>query len=130
MPALWCNYKGGTSKRLTLVVGRRAFVEGELAATEEVPVRPALFQNYPNPFNRVTTIRYGLAEASAEVILEVYDVLGKRVATLVQREGAAGYHAVVWDGRNDARGALASGVYFLRMRAGSFVATRTMLFVK
>ena len=52
------------------------------------------------------------------------------MATLVQREGAAGYHAVVWDGRNDAGGTLASGAYFLRMRAGSFVATRTMLFVK
>ena len=93
-------------------------------------MRPALFQNYPNPFNAATTIRYGLPEASAEVSLVVYNILGEKVVTLISGAATAGYHAVVWDGRNDARGALASGAYFLRMRAGSFVATRTMLFVK
>ncbi len=90
---------------------------------------PRYSRTIPNPFRGVTTVRYGLPEVSA-VSLAVYDLLGRRVATLVHGEAAAGYHAVVWDGRNDARGALASGVYFLRMRAGSFVATRTMLFVK
>ena len=76
-----------------------------------------------------TTIRYGLPAAS-EVRLAVYDVLGRRVVRLVEGEASAGYHAVVWDGRSDAGAPVGSGLYVLRMQAGRFVETRTMLVVK
>jgi hypothetical protein len=100
-----------------------------LAAIQEVPVRYELFPNYPNPFNPVTTLRYGLP-ATETVSLVIYNVLGEKVATLVQGTQEAGYHAVVWDGRSDAGTTVASGLYVARMRTGSFVATRTMMLIK
>ncbi len=83
-----------------------------------------LEQNYPNPFNPSTTIRYQLPVAS-EVKLEVYDVLGKKVATLVSERQAAGYYQYVWNANG-----LASGVYVYRLQADQFVQTRKMMLVK
>jgi hypothetical protein len=83
-----------------------------------------LEQNYPNPFNPSTTIRYQLPVAS-EVKLEVYDVLGKKVATLVSERQAAGYYQYVWNANG-----LTSGVYFYRLQAGGFVETKKMMLVK
>ena len=115
---------------LTLAVGRPGFLAGEVAAAEAIPKRFELFPNFPNPFNPATTIRYGLPEAS-EVSLIVYDVLGRRVAVLARyEEQTAGYHAVIWDGRDAAGRQVASGVYFARMRAGHFVQTQRMILVK
>ncbi len=120
----------GTPKRLKLVVGTPAFLDDALEAVHLAEVHYELFQNYPNPFNPVTTIRYSLP-APEKVSLVVYNVLGEQVATLIREaKQAAGYHVVVWDGRNDAGMEVASGVYFLRMRAGAFVATRTLALIK
>jgi uncharacterized membrane protein len=91
------------------------------------PTAPKTFlleQNYPNPFNPSTTIRYQLPVAS-EVKLEVYDVLGKKVATLVSERQAAGYYQYVWNANG-----LTSGVYFYRLQAGGFVETKKMMLVK
>ncbi|MGA9115814.1 MAG: FlgD immunoglobulin-like domain containing protein [Bacteroidota bacterium] len=82
----------------------------------ELPREFALMQNYPNPFNPVTNIRYALPSA-ARVTLDVFNVLGQRVRTLVQTDQAAGVHTTLWDGRNDAGQQLASGVYFYRLAA-------------
>lgn len=83
-----------------------------------------LSQNYPNPFNPSTTIRYELPIAS-DVRLEIFDVLGKKVATLVSERQAAGEQTVTFN-----TNALASGVYFYRLKAGSFIETKKMLLVK
>ncbi|GIV61502.1 MAG: hypothetical protein KatS3mg044_0368 [Rhodothermaceae bacterium] len=91
---------------------------------EAVPERFALHQNFPNPFNPQTTIRYELAR-SGRVALEVFDLLGRRVATLVNGEQPAGTFTVTFDARD-----LASGVYVYRLTAGSQVMTRTMLLMK
>ncbi len=91
------------------------------------PTAPKTFlleQNYPNPFNPSTTIRYQLPVAS-EVKLEVYDVLGKKVATLVSERQAAGYYQYVWNADG-----LTSGVYFYRLQAGTFTQTKKMILVK
>ena len=90
----------------------------------DVPKTFLLEQNYPNPFNPSTTIRYQLPVAS-EVKLEVYDVLGKKVATLVSERQAAGYYQYVWNANG-----LTSGVYFYRLQAGGFVETKKMMLVK
>jgi N-acetylneuraminic acid mutarotase len=90
----------------------------------DVPKTFLLEQNYPNPFNPSTTIRYQLPVAS-EVKLEVYDVLGKKVATLVSERQAAGYYQYVWNADG-----LTSGVYFYRLQAGGFVETKKMMLVK
>jgi hypothetical protein len=91
------------------------------------PTAPKTFlleQNYPNPFNPSTTIRYQLPVAS-EVKLEVYDVLGKKIATLVSERQSAGSYQVVWNASG-----LSSGTYFYRLQAGTFVETKKMIMVK
>jgi hypothetical protein len=91
------------------------------------PTAPKTFlleQNYPNPFNPSTTIRYQLPVAS-EVKLEVYDVLGKKIATLVNERQSAGSYQVVWNASG-----LSSGTYFYRLQAGTFVETKKMIMVK
>lgn len=92
--------------------------------TPAVPAQFELYQNYPNPFNPTTTIRYGLPK-DERVRLEVYNVLGQRVRVLVDVNQKAGYHSVVFSGA-----ALASGVYFYRITAGSFASTKKMLLLK
>jgi glucose/arabinose dehydrogenase len=88
------------------------------AAREEtgVPGEFTLLQNYPNPFNPATEIRFGLPAAS-DVSLDVYNSLGERVATLLGGPMAAGWHSVRWSARTEG-GALPTGVYLARLRAG------------
>jgi hypothetical protein len=83
-----------------------------------------LHNNYPNPFNPSTNINFDLPQAQ-DVRLEVFDLLGRRVALLVDESLAAGFHSVTFDAS-----ALTSGVYFYRIQAGSFVKTQKMMLVK
>lgn len=94
--------------------------------TLDVPETYALMQNYPNPFNPETTVRYALAE-SGDVKLEVYDVLGRKVATLVEGKQEAGRYVIKF---NAANYGLASGLYFYRLTAGKFMETKKMLLRK
>ena len=89
-----------------------------------LPTEFRLDQNYPNPFNPSTTIRYGLPNKTA-VQLTVFNTLGQSVSTLVNGEQEAGYHEVKFDGSK-----LASGVYFYRIQAGTFVQTKRLLLLK
>ena len=90
----------------------------------EVPQELTLNQNYPNPFNPVTTISFALPEDS-EVQLEVYDVMGRKVTTLVDGQRSAGEHDVSWDASN-----ASSGTYMYRLQVDGQVMTRTMTLVK
>ncbi len=90
----------------------------------DIPEEFRLDQNYPNPFNPQTTIRYALPEA-ANVRLDVYNILGKRVLTLVDARQDAGIHEVSFDGDR-----FSSGVYLYHIRAGEFLESRQMLLVK
>ncbi len=85
-------------------------------------------QNYPNPFNPSTTIRFGLPSAQL-VRLELYNVLGQKVSTLINSAYEAGYHQFDWDGQLDGQ-PVASGIYLARLVAGPFQATRKMMVVK
>jgi len=84
----------------------------------------ALEQNYPNPFNPSTVITYRLPANSA-VTLNVYDVLGRKVQTLINAREAAGTHSVIFNASD-----LPSGVYLYRLQAGTFVQTRKLSVVK
>jgi hypothetical protein len=84
----------------------------------------ALEQNYPNPFNPTTTIRYSLPHRS-HVTLTIFNTLGQKVAELVNGDIDAGSHGVRFDASN-----LASGVYFCRLQAESFVDAKKLLLVR
>jgi hypothetical protein len=95
-----------------------------LTGTGEVPVEFALDQNHPNPFNPVTRISFRVP-AAGRVRLEVFDLLGRRVAVLVDEERAAGAYAVEM---NAAR--LSSGTYVYRLTAGGASASGKMMLLK
>mgnify|MGYP001588638825 CR=1 FL=1 len=108
-----------------------ARLSGELAkeVSELIPTGYALEPNYPNPFNPETRISYSLREA-VHARLVVYDVLGREVKVLVDRELGAGHHVAVWDA-TDARGSqVPSGVYFYSLTAGSFKSTQKMVLMR
>ncbi len=102
------------------------------AAAKTDPTLPEAFsldQNYPNPFNPSTTISFSLPSAG-EARLEVYNVQGQLVKTLVEGHLDAGTHQVVWDGTDGTGAEVASGVYLYRLTAGDQVETRKMSLVK
>jgi hypothetical protein len=93
------------------------------------PAGFALHPCAPNPFNPHTTISYSIPQAS-QVDLNVYDLAGRHLCTLVSEHVNAGDHVIQWDGRDDAGNQVASGVYLYRLRAGDLVETRSMVLVK
>ena len=106
-------------------VGYMLSSESEL----NIPDVFALHQNYPNPFNPVTTIRYDVPEQS-NVRVEIYNVIGQKVAELVNRSHQPGFYAVNWDGTNMTGSLLGSGMYFYKIEADQFTAVKKLLLVK
>jgi len=93
------------------------------------PLKSVLLGNYPNPFNPETTIRFMLG-GDMSVKIDVYNVRGQKVRSLVSGVYEAGEHSVVWNGCSDDGRAVGSGVYFYRMVSGDFVGVRKMLLLK
>lgn len=115
----WFNFIGGLHPMTS--VGRND--------TPRPPKGFLLQQNYPNPFNPRTAISYQLS-AISHVTLSVYDVLGRAVTTLVNRELPAGSHTEQWDGSGMDGRSVPSGVYFYQLRAGSNISTMKMTLTK
>ena len=90
----------------------------------KLPVSYALSQNYPNPFNARTAINFALPQAS-DVNLSIYNMLGQKVATLVDGQLPAGNHSVNWDASE-----VATGVYFYKITAGDFSEIHQMTLLK
>ncbi len=86
-------------------------------------------QNYPNPFNPSTTIRFSIP-MKGQVRIDVYDILGRLLTTLLDEELSPGSHSVVWSGTDRAGAGVSSGTYFFRLQAGSHTAVRKMSLVK
>jgi len=89
----------------------------------------ALYPNYPNPFNPETKIHFQLANNS-DVQLVIYDILGRKIRTLVSNYLDVGNHVVTWDGLNEDGANVASGMYVYRIEAGDFIDYRKMLLVR
>jgi hypothetical protein len=104
-------------------------VEWEEFDFSQRPTVFALRQNYPNPFNPTTVIQYALPKSSF-VKIEVYNILGQKVRTLMEEEQEPGYKMVDWDGKDDSGAEVSSGVYFYRIEAGSFVECKKMTLLK
>ncbi len=94
-----------------------------------LPYRFELSQNYPNPFNPATTIEYSLPRRSS-VRIDVFNLLGQKVRTLVDREESAGAYSITWDGTSSTGEAVSTGVYLYRFQADDHVETKKMLLLK
>ena len=119
--AQWDSLNPGIPERLGGFLEFEPSITGVEKDRPAIPVSYNLYQNYPNPFNPSSIIRYDLPQRS-HVIMSIYNTLGQRVATLVNGDQEAGYHEVRFDAHS-----LASGAYFYRMQAGSFVQTKKLL---
>lgn len=115
--------------------GGRTWTDGPITSVtpapgSQVPQRFILHQNYPNPFNPETEIRLEIPGNGGQVTITVYDILGRKVKTLLDRVMPPGEHRVVWDGMDD-RGVLqASGIFLYRVQLGGQVQTRKMLLLR
>jgi len=94
-----------------------------------LPAGPCLEQNYPNPFNNSTTIRYRVSE-STTVRLEVFDLTGQRVKTLVSDHRSPGSYEVLWDGTNEQGMSVSTGMYLTKLETGGFTEMRKMMLLK
>ncbi|GAB4327755.1 MAG: hypothetical protein Kow0037_01570 [Calditrichia bacterium] len=101
----------------------------EIKTDGQVVNRFELSQNYPNPFNPSTTFRFTIPERS-KVELAVFDVLGRRVATVFNKTLEAGHYQQVWEARSDIGKPLPSGVYLYRLKAGEFTAVKKLILLK
>ena len=109
------------------------FIDNSLGITNKNEIqKPNIFllqQNYPNPFNPVTTLIYSLTEENM-VKITVYDMLGRKVRTLVNAAREAGRWSVRWDATNDQGGPVSDGVYLYQIRTDKFSETKKMIFIK
>ncbi len=104
--------------------------------SEDDPVIPEpatseaiLYNAYPNPFNPTTKISFELA-IPGKVCLEIFNVKGQKVCTLMQENCSAGKHSIVWNGKDASQNTCSSGVYFYKMQAGKYKQTRKMMLLK
>ncbi|MCZ6701886.1 MAG: T9SS type A sorting domain-containing protein [Ignavibacteria bacterium] len=95
----------------------------------QIPKTYNLYQNYPNPFNPTTTIKYDLPKPDNTKLI-IYNILGQRVATLVNENQNAGYYKVVWDGKADRGYQVASGIYFYMLTTGDYKKVKKMVFLR
>jgi len=93
------------------------------------PTGISLHQNYPNPFNPVTTLRYDIPE-NALVNITIYDMLGRKVKTLINRTQDAGYKSVIWNATNDYGKPVSAGIYLYQIQAGEYISTKKMVLLK
>lgn len=110
---------------------RRGFDPEQLIGADKtnLPKTFALLQNHPNPFNPDTKISYALP-VDCHVTLTIYNLLGEKVVSLVDEDQTAGWHYIIWCGKDKKSKDLASGVYFYRIKARHFTQTRRMLLLK
>jgi hypothetical protein len=132
-------------ERVVLEVDGQVFIKSALSADESanaiafsiankdafssLPREFALDQNHPNPFNPVTMIGFSLPQA-CDVSLDIFNIAGQKVASLVNGMLEAGNHNIEWDSRGSDGQPLASGIYFYRLRAGEFIDTKKMMLLK
>jgi len=104
-------------------------IETGLKEVATIPSSLSLSQNYPNPFNATTIIQYNLPIAS-DVTIDIYNLLGRRISTIVDEYQTAGYKSVIWNSRNSKGDAVSSGIYFYRLTTSEISFTKQMTLIK
>ena len=94
-----------------------------------IPIHYALHNAYPNPFNPLTTINYDLPKSSF-VRIDIYDLMGREIKTLVNENMVAGYRSIYWNATNNLFQPVAAGLYIYTLRAGDFMKTKKMVYIK
>jgi len=120
----WYDLGAGESQDIAIRVRMTAYSGVNTESLLEFPESFILSQNYPNPFNAGTTIEYELP-LSCDVTIHIYDLLGREIETLVNRDQSAGHHQIDWNPPD-----IPSGIYFYKVQAGEFTATMKMLLLK
>ena len=124
------NYTGG-SNYSRIRIGN--FEIGSTYVSEKEEITPIykteLHTNYPNPFNPSTTINFTLSVAS-NIQIDIFNIKGQKIKTLLNEYRSMGNHNVVWDGKNDAGISVSSGIYFYTIKTDNFTATRRMVLMK
>jgi len=120
------SYRMDEASGIDLSMGAHVF---KVAIDRNLPDRVTLYPNMPNPFNAATEIKFFLP-AECEVDLDIYDVTGRAVRTLIDDKGEAGFHRVVWNGRSNDMRELPSGVYFAVLKTDAASVNQKLLLVK
>ena len=119
----------GNSQDLVESIGQH-FLHNYKAPYSLLPENVVLYDNFPNPFNPMTVIRYALPE-DALVNITIYDVMGRRVKTLINNTQTAGYNrSIQWNATNDAGSPVNTGLYLYTIETGDFVQTKKMVLLK
>lgn len=121
--------EGIIARYILTCTGRYTTDETGLSADPTAPDSTSLDQNTPNPFNEGTTIFYSLS-ADGQVELDIYNILGQRVTTLISEFQPAGQHQIRWNGCDRNGKQAASGIYFYRLTTGKFAQSRKMILMK
>lgn len=119
----------GEVVHLSLIVGTQLFMESESGGIPLQPLDYALLPNAPNPFNPKTIIEFHLAQKSS-VNLQIYNIKGQQVRSLIHAVMSAGRHIITWDGLDDSGCSAESGIYFCRIQCPSFQATQKMILLR
>lgn len=127
---------GRGNKWLATEDGIAVFNEGGIVSVVEnqnqksfKPNQSVLYQNYPNPFNSETSISYTL-QISAQISINIYNITGQLVRTLVDDKKQAGFYSLKWDGRDETGNSVSSGIYFSRLESGNKIISGKMLLIK
>lgn len=119
-------HESGTNKEIDVYIKDIILgVEDE----KQIPMQYALENNYPNPFNPETTIKYRIPKTT-KVSIDIYNVTGQKIRTIVSEEKQPGTYSVKWDGRNDFGRKVSSGIYLYRLQADNFIDTKKMILLK
>jgi len=120
------------STAYALVLGVCNYIGLDLSQIENEASMPGsyyLLQNYPNPFNPITTLHYDLPENSF-VNITIYDMLGRKVKTLINETQDAGYRSIIWDATDNNGEPVSAGIYLYQIQAGEYMQTKKMVLLK
>jgi hypothetical protein len=124
--SVWTQYHNGASGFYAQLLD---FTSVDIENNDTTPLTLGLLQNYPNPFNPETNISFQVP-SPGKVNLDIYNIKGQKVKTLVNDTFNAGKHTVVWNGRDANNKKVASGVYLYKMRNGKYSSTKKMILMK